>query len=102
VEQVAGSLNGSASYLPVLALIGGYAVGLRRRAPATARGLAIGVGLLGLSLLFRTIDARVCAAFPLGTHFLWHLLNAVLLGWMIRVLVRHGRGPGLARAAGPG
>ena len=102
VERAAGSLNGSASYLPVLLLIGAFALALRSRAPETARGLAIGLGLLALSLTFRTLDRAVCAAFPLGTHFLWHLLNAVLLGWMIRVLVRHGRGPTLARAAGAG
>jgi hypothetical protein len=28
----------------------------------------------------------------LGTHFLWHLLNAVMLGWMINVYVRHRAG----------
>jgi hypothetical protein len=25
---------------------------------------------------------------PVGTHFLWHLLNALMLGWMIEVLGR--------------
>jgi len=36
-----------------------------------------------------------CVDFPLGTHFLWHILNAVMLGWMIEVYHRHalsGRG----------
>ena len=51
--------------------------------------MAVGAGMLAVSLIFRTIDEAVCGAFPLGTHFLWHILNAVLLGWMIRVLVRH-------------
>jgi hypothetical protein len=73
--------------VPVLILI--YAMLLRDRAPATARGLAIGAGILVLSLAFRTLDLRVCAGFPLGTHFLWHLLNAVMLGWMIEVYRRH-------------
>ena len=74
--------------MPVPILIGAYAVALRRRAPDAARGLAIGAGLLAASLVFRSIDRAVCPAFPLGTHFLWHLLNAVMLGWMILVLVR--------------
>lgn len=100
VERAVGTLNGSASYLPVLLLIGAFALALRVRAPETARGLGIGLALLAVSLTFRTLDRGICAAFPLGTHFLWHLLNALLLGWMIRVMVRHDRGPTLARAAG--
>lgn len=82
-------LGVSAAYLPVPLLIFLYALGLARRAPATARGMAIGGGLLIISLTFRSLDGRVCAGFPLGTHFLWHLLNAAMLGWMIEVYRRH-------------
>ena len=85
-------LGSSAGYAPVPVLILAYAWLLRRRAPRTARGLAAGAGLLGLSLLFRTLDGPLCAVWPLGTHFLWHLLNAVMLGWMINVYVRHRAG----------
>ena len=49
-----------------------------------------------MSLFFRTVDDAVCGAVPVGTHFLWHILNGVMLGWMIRVLVL-SPGPGLAR-----
>ena len=79
----------SAAYWPIPLLIALYALGLRRRAPATARGLALGAVLLAASLTFRSLDQPLCAAVPLGTHFLWHLLNAVLLGWMIELWRRH-------------
>jgi hypothetical protein len=104
VEAAVGPLNGSVGYVPVPLLIAGYAALLWRRAPGTARGLLIGAGMLALSLVFRTVDAAVCPAFPLGTHFLWHLVNGAMLGWMILVLVRHparGRSSPAARA-GPG
>lgn len=48
-------------------------------------------------LFFRTVEAAICAAVPVGTHFIWHLLNGLMLGWMIAVLIRHGPvalGPG--------
>jgi len=96
IEAVAGPLNGSASYLPVPLLIALYALLLRRRAPEAARGLVVGAGMLAVSLFFRTVDAAVCPAFPLGTHFLWHLINAAMLWWMIRVLVGGRRGGGVA------
>lgn len=82
-------LGSSAGYMPVPVLILAIALYLRRRAPGTARGLAVGAGLLLVSLTFRTFDAPLCADWPLGTHFLWHLLNAVMLGWMIEVYRRH-------------
>jgi hypothetical protein len=89
VGGVFGPLNGSVGYVPVPILIAAYGFALRRRAPTTARGLLIGAGILGVSLVFRTIDQAVCPALPLGTHFLWHVLNGVMLGWMIVVLHRH-------------
>ncbi|WP_138465194.1 ceramidase domain-containing protein [Poseidonocella sp. HB161398] len=82
----------SAAYWPVPVLIAGYALALARRAPATARGLGAGAGLLAVSLAFRSLDAALCPVWPLGTHFLWHLLNAAMLGWMIEVCRRHCRG----------
>lgn len=82
-------IGSSAGYAPVPVLILLYALVLRRRAPGTARGLAGGAGLLCLSLVARSLDGPLCAVLPWGTHFLWHLLNAVMLGWMIEVYRRH-------------
>jgi hypothetical protein len=99
LEPLVGGLNGSLGYVPVPILIAGYAAVLWPRRPGTARGLMAGVAVLTLSLCFRTMDAAVCADFPMGTHFLWHLLNALMLGWMIRVMVRDRAGPALAPGA---
>jgi hypothetical protein len=87
----------SAFYWPVPLLIAATAFALRRRAPVTANGLGFGAGLLTVSLAFRSLDLLVCPFLPLGTHFLWHILNALMLGWMIEVyrrhmLAEHGRG----------
>ncbi len=79
----------SSGYAPIPILILAYAWLMRRRTPETARGLALGGGLLILSITLRTLDEPVCATFPIGTHFLWHLLNALMLGWMIEVYRRH-------------
>ncbi|WP_227270595.1 ceramidase domain-containing protein [Roseobacter weihaiensis] len=78
-------LGGSAGYAPVPLLIFLYAAFLRRTQPDLARGLALGAALLVVSLTFRTLDEPLCAVVPGGTHFMWHLLNALMLGWMIEV-----------------
>ncbi len=82
-------LGVSASYVPVPVMILAYAVLLRRRLPDVARGLAVGGGLLLVSLTFRSLDEPLCTQLPFGTHFMWHILNAIMLGWMIEVLRRH-------------
>lgn len=84
-------LGDSAGYAPVAALILIYAVLLRRRVPKTAQGLAIGAGVLALSITFRALDDPICRILPLGTHFIWHVLNALMLGWMIEIYRRHLR-----------
>ena len=92
----------SAVYWPIALLIALYGLALTKRAPRTGRGLLIGAGILTVSLVARSIDAAVCAAFPLGTHFLWHLLNALMLGWMIEVYRRHRAGAGVEAARAEG
>jgi len=79
----------SSQYWPVPLLIALYAFALRRRVNRTSQGLAVGAGILVVSLIARSLDEILCDAFPLGTHFLWHLLNATMLGWMIEVYRRH-------------
>ena len=76
-------------YWPLPLLIGAYAFLLRKRDAELSKGLAIGAGVLCLSLTFRSVDELRCDLFPLGTHFLWHILNGVMLGWMIEVYRRH-------------
>ncbi len=82
-------LASSAGYAPVPLLILGYAAALRRRAPETARNMAVAGVLLVVSLTFRTLDEPLCAVWPIGTHFLWHILNGILLGWLIETYRRH-------------
>ncbi|WP_415919939.1 ceramidase domain-containing protein [Tateyamaria sp. SN6-1] len=88
----------SAGYMPVPALILIYAAVLWRRDRDVAQGFVIGAVILLISLLARSIDESVCDALPLGTHFAWHILNGVMLGWMIEVYRRHVlEGGGAAR-----
>lgn len=90
-------LGSSAGYAPIPLLILGYAAALWRRAPDTARGMALGAAILVVSLTFRTLDQPLCDVLPVGTHFLWHVLNGLMLGWMIEVYRRHMLAVGLAR-----
>lgn len=87
MRQFPDVLNGSLMYLPALLFLvglGGYHWRTRRAEPGI---LLAAAGVLIVSLAFRTIDETVCPAFPLGTHFLWHILNGVVLYLLLRALI---------------
>ena len=82
-------LGSSAAYASVPLLIVIEAALMWRFAPATARGFLLGATILSVSITLRILDEPLCAVIPTGTHFLWHILNAIMLGWMIEVYRRH-------------
>ncbi|KQT45366.1 hypothetical protein ASG52_14450 [Methylobacterium sp. Leaf456] len=78
-RDVAALTNGSVDYLPAVLALFGVGLALLKRTPEAGRAILATGGVFLVSLAFRTVDARVCAALPLGTHFLWHALNALVL-----------------------
>jgi len=80
-------LNGSLIYAPAfLMLVGlGFYHYLNRKKERLI--LLVSLGVLMLSLLFRSIDTAICPYFPIGTHFLWHLLNGLLTYMLVRGLL---------------
>lgn len=103
----ADALNGSVPYLPLLVFLVGLWAWLARHRHPLRGTLAAAAGLFALSLGLRTADAAVCPWLPIGTHFLWHLLNGALIYLLVAGLIRYGRrgepaGPGTpAPATGP-
>ncbi|KLK89516.1 membrane protein [Microvirga vignae] len=84
------TLNGSVSYLP--ALMAMFAVGTgcyRANAGQTGRALVRAGLAFALSLTFRSIDSAACSALPLGTHALWHMLNALVLWILMNTALAH-------------
>ena len=79
----------SVQYIPIAILIFIYAALLRKSEQNLSDGLFIGATILCVSIFFRTIDKPICQVVSTGTHFVWHILNAVMLAWMIEVLRRH-------------
>ena len=79
----------SVQYIPVAILIFIYSGLLRKTEPNLSRGLLIGAIILCLSIVFRIIDEPLCSILSVGTHFVWHILNAIMLSWMIEILRRH-------------
>ncbi len=87
--------NQSGQYVPVLLLLLGLTFALRASADrdhsAHWRSFALASMVFAVALVARTVDESVCSEFPLGTHFLWHLLTAYLLYIVSRSLILRWR-----------
>jgi hypothetical protein len=88
-------LNGSIGYLPALAAL--IVVTLATGEQGTRRSLGLAALLFAISLGFRTADMAICPDFPLGSHFVWHVLNAVVLYVLLQTAIA-GRRAGQLKA----
>ena len=81
-------LNGSLPYLPALIALTVFA-GLTFYLQYPAHWLVSdAVQIFLLSLVFRTIDLGLCdVTGSLSTHFIWYLLNGLLVGLPLQTLV---------------
>ncbi len=89
-------LNNSNGYVPALLALTLLSVFLLVRdgvQSTGARWLALAAASFLGSITFRWLDDQtgaLCAQFPLGTHFLWHLLNGVVLYAAVRAITGTG------------
>lgn len=90
-ESWRDATNGSTGYLPAWAALVVFGA-----TAAIVKGNRAGLfvlaaaGLMLLSLVFRAIDPLICEAFPIGTHFLWHIFNGVMLAVLLAGADRYG------------
>ena len=81
-----GSMNGSAFYFSYIFLFLGYSSYLRKINFFVSKNLFICFMILSISVFFRTIDQDLCFFVPVGTHFIWHILNTSVLGLSIFII----------------
>jgi hypothetical protein len=85
------ALNGSSGYLPALAAL--IVFGWLLRGHSAGSAMLVAAGLFIVSLIFRIIDLDVCARWPIGTHFLWHVFNAAVLYTVLRGAIAERQHP---------
>ena len=80
--------NGSGQYLPAAVGLVVLAALLAVRRRAVAPWIVGAAATFSAALVFRTVDLAVCAVFPVGTHFLWHVFDGLTVGLLLQGLVR--------------
>ncbi len=84
-------LDGSSGYFPALAAL--FVIGWLTRKRPLGRRLLAAAPVFAMSIALRIADLPLCGAFPLGTHFLWHILNAAVIYLVIGGAIRDQRQP---------
>jgi hypothetical protein len=72
-------LNGSLQYTPALLFIFGLGIWHSHHAARERLILLHTTLIFTISLTFRSFDRVMCDTIPIGTHFVWHILNGTVL-----------------------
>lgn len=91
-------LNGSLFYMPALGALIVLGLLLKERGHRAAPYLLWAAAVFAVSVTFRSLDMALCndTVFDgrkIGTHFLWHLLNALTLFLLLRASLEAGAQP---------
>lgn len=82
------ALNGSIGYVPAALSFFIVWVGMRRLHRPGSKLFGIAGFIFVTAASFRTMDNLICPYFPLGTHFMWHLCNSVVLYLMLKLVIQ--------------
>ena len=83
-------LWGGALFVPTILVFMTIGTLLKRRGHPAGAAMLTAMAVFFCAYFFRSLDHAICDAFPLGTHFMWHLLNALLLFLLTRLAILHG------------
>jgi hypothetical protein len=88
-------LNGSVGYLPALGALIIVGLALIERHHRAAPYVVWAAVIFAVSIIFRSVDMAFCDQVVIdgrdvGTHFIWHLLNAVVLFLLLRASLEAG------------
>lgn len=87
--------NGTLGYTPAFFALVGAAILLAILRHPVWRLIGLASAVFLASMTFRTLDLELCNRIRLGdlvvgTHFLWHVLNALTLYLLLRAAIRYG------------
>lgn len=83
--------NGSTGYLPAFLALVFFGLFVTRKGSPAGRYILAAALVFLASVTCRAIDPVICGAFPIGTHFLWHVLNGLMLAILLASVARYGR-----------
>lgn len=79
--------NGSLGYAPALIFLSGFGLYHWAYKKQESFTLMLSALIFILSLIIRSMDMAICDVLPIGVHYFWHILNAIVLYLALRGLI---------------
>lgn len=83
-----GAFGGGVTHIPTLMLLFAIAVYLRSKRNQLGQYLLIASMTYLLALIARSFDLPLCSIFPIGFHWLWHILTGLTTSILVYGIVR--------------
>ena len=80
-------INGSLIYAPALLVVFVLSAYHYQSRKLERHLLLAAASVFLLSVVLRSVDIQICPRFEIGTHFLWHVLNALVIYLAMRALL---------------
>lgn len=81
--------NGSLQYLPALFTLFIFTCLMHWRQHPARRHLTVATLMFCIALTFRTTDMWACTGtYGIGTHFLWHLFDALMIAVLLHAMIK--------------
>lgn len=89
IAEAGDGLNGSSQYAPAILALFVFAIIMQLKKSAGRWWVLAAAIAFTVSLTFRTVDLWVCPSLAIGTHFVWHLLNGLMIALLLQGLIRN-------------
>ena len=94
-----GALGGGITHVPTFLALAAFGLLLRRRGNSVSTYVTAALVSYACALLVRSWDLHLCQSFPLGVHWLWHLLTALTVTVLLLGVARVSPNPSIERTA---
>jgi hypothetical protein len=84
-------LNRSGQYVGAITLLFGISAYCYLARIRSAKYFALAFIVFAISLTLRSLDMAVCESFPVGIHFMWHVLNSVVMFLVFKGVISYSR-----------
>lgn len=82
-------LRSSSGYFPAILMLGLMGIYTYWKKIPIYKELILALITFLLSITFRSLDHLLCEPMIIGTHFMWHILNGLLVYLVVRALIEH-------------
>lgn len=95
-------VNGSQTYFSCFVALVCMGIYAQKHRHAETKNYYVAAVAFLVSLIARMVDQSICYGLPIGTHFVWHTLNAVTMYFACRAIFLHVQKKTPRQAAGSG